>query len=332
MATVLTVILNWRSADMTLQATKSAVDAMAAIDGDIVVVDNDSRDGSFEQMTAHVAESGWSRVRVIQSGRNGGFGAGNNVGFRAGLRDGSRPDYVFILNSDAFPEADAIRILRDYLDSHPEAGFAGSCLHGPDTDRPDGDLHQTAFRFPSIPSEFEGAARIGPISRLFKRHILSLPVPEETMAVDWLAGAAMMIRRSVLDEIGMFDETFFLYFEETDLCRRGALRGHQTHYVRESVVTHIGSVSTGMKSWSRVPDYWYDSRLHYFIKNHGRLYAGAATIAHLSGGGLHRLRCLLTGQRRTDPPRYLRTMAAHGLRAMFAPRPANVANLPVTAE
>jgi N-acetylglucosaminyl-diphospho-decaprenol L-rhamnosyltransferase len=330
MATVLTVILNWRSAAMTLQATEAALVAMEHIAGEIIVVDNDSGDGSFEQMTAHVADQNWTRVRVVQSGRNGGFGAGNNVGFRAGLQDGTRPDYLFILNSDAFPAPDAISILLNHLESHPEAGFAGSRLHGLDTDRPDGDVHSTAFRFPSILSEFEGAIRFGPVTRLLNRHVLSLPIPDRTVAVDWLAGAAMMIRRSVLDEIGLFDETFFLYFEETDLCRRAARRGHQTHYVRESEVIHIGSVSTGMKKWTRVPGYWFDSRLHYFVKNHGRFYAAMATLAHLAGGSLHWLRCALTGAKRADPPHFLRTMATHDLGALMrGPAPAV---RPVTAE
>lgn len=329
MATVLTVILNWRSAAMTMQATATALVAMEGIAGDIIVVDNDSGDGSFERMTAHIAAQGWDRVRVLQSGWNGGFGAGNNAGFRAGLQNGSRPDYVFILNSDAFPAPDAIRILLDHLEAHPEAGIAGSCLHDPDTAEGQGEVHTTAFRFPSILSEFEGTVRFGPVTRLLRNHVLPLPIPDRTVAVDWLAGAAMMIRRSVLDEIGMFDETFFLYFEETDLCHRAARKGHQTHYVRDSRVAHIGSVSTGMKEWSRVPDYWYASRLHYFVKTHGRAYAAIATLAHLTGGGLHRLRCALTWAKRADPPHTLRRLARHDMAVLL--RGARPTARPLTA-
>ena len=111
-ATVLTVILNWRSAEMTLDAAAAALRAMEGIAGAITIVDNDSGDGSEERLRAEVAARGWDRVRVIQSGWNGGYGAGNNVGIRAGLPDGSAPDYVYTLNSDAFPAADAIRLLR----------------------------------------------------------------------------------------------------------------------------------------------------------------------------------------------------------------------------
>ncbi len=320
---VLTVILNWRTPDMTLRALDAARVAMQGVAGGIVVVDNDSGDGSFEAMRAHVADRGWQDVRVLQSGRNGGFGAGNNAGIRAGLPDGGRPDLIYVLNSDAFPAPDAIRVLHDHLAAHPAAGFAGSLIHDPDDGDAPGATHLTTFRFPGILSEFEGAARLGPVSRLLRRFAVPLPTPTQAGPVDWLAGASLMMRRSVLDDIGLFDETFFLYFEETDLCRRAARAGRAVHFVPESRVAHIGSVSTGMKHWVRVPDYWFASRWHYLVKNHGRFYAALVTLSHLKGGLLHRLRCLLTGRRPADPPQFLRTLAAHDARHLFAttPRP-----------
>ena len=316
MPRLLTVILNWRTPDMTLRSAEAALLAMQGIDGALVIVDNESGDGSFEKMTSEVARRGWDigphRVRVLQSGHNGGFGAGNNFGIRAGLPDGTRPDYFYLLNSDAFPAPDAIRLLLQHLQAHPQTGFAGSFMHGPD-----GDPHRTAFRFPSITSEFEGQIRLGPISRLLGRWVVAQPIPEQTTRVDWLAGASIMMRRKVPDEIGLFDEAFFLYFEETDLCRRAALAGWPSDYVVESRVAHIGSASTGMKTWTRIPQFWLDSRLYYFTKNHGRLYAALATLAALAGGSLWRLRLLVQRKDRGDPPRFLRDLAAHHLRHAF---------------
>lgn len=307
MSTVLGVILNWRTADMTRRAVDAALVAMEGVEGALVVVDNDSQDGSFDALSA--AFAGHPRVRVIQSGRNGGYGAGNNVGIRAGLPGGAAPDYVYILNSDAFPAPDAIRVLRDHLDTHPNVGFAGSHIHGPD-----GQAHTTAFRFPSALGEFEGAARTGPISRLLARWIVAPPLPTRTQPVDWLAGASVMMRRSVLDQIGLFDEAFFLYYEETDLCRRAARAGWPTVYVVESRVMHIGSVSTGMKAWKRVPDYWFRSRRHYFEKNHGRAYAWLATALHLTGIGVYGLRVLAGRRERHWPPYFLRDLVKHTVR------------------
>lgn len=304
MSSVHCVILNWRTAEMTKRAVEAALVAMEGIEGAITVVDNDSRDGSFEALSA----VGWPRVRVLQSGRNGGYGAGNNHGIRAGLPDGTQPDYVYILNSDAFPAPDAIRMLVAYLDAHPKAGFAGSHIHGPE-----GEPHTTAFRFPSIASEFEGAAQTGPISRLLRRHIVAPPLPQVTTRVDWVAGASVLMRRSMLDAIGLFDEVFFLYFEETDLFLRGARAGWQAVYVVESRVMHIGSVSTGMKEWRRVPAYWFASRRHYFEKNHGRVYALAALGAHVAGLGIHGLRVLVGRKKPHTPPYFFRDLVKHSL-------------------
>ncbi|MEX0278529.1 MAG: glycosyltransferase family 2 protein [Ruegeria sp.] len=312
---LLTVLLNYKTADMTLRAAEAVLTAMDGIAGELVIVDNDSQDGSYEAILAHVTKQGWDahqRVRVIQSGHNGGFGAGNNIGIRAGLSDGSRPDYVYIVNSDAFPAANAIQLLLDHLEKTPEAGFAGSYIYGDD-----GEPHLTSFRFPSIASEFEGAINFGPVSKILANKAVPIPIPSHTRPVDWLAGASLMMRDSVLTEIGGFDETFFLYFEETDLCRRAALAGHRTDYVRESEVMHIGSASTGMKTWTRVPGYWYDSRLHYFVKNHGAFYAACATMCHLLGGFLHWLRCLVTRKERGVSPGFLSTLFWHDLSAAF---------------
>lgn len=316
-ARVLTSILNWRTPEMTLRAAEAALVAMEGVAGGITIVDNDSGDGSFETMSREVAARGWERVRVLQSGRNGGFGAGNNFAIRAGLPDG-RPDFVYILNSDAFPAPGAIRALLDYLRKMPDADFAGSYIHGPD-----GEPHLTTFRFPSAAGEFEGAARIGPITRALRRRVVPIATPEHSRPVDWLAGASMMMRMEMLDRIGLFDETFFLYFEETDLCLRLARAGGQVHFVRESEVMHIGSVSTGMKEWTEVPGYWFDSRWHYFAKNYGRGRAMMATAAHVAGALLHRLRVFIAGGDRATSPKFLRTLVAHDLHAALKPaRPA----------
>ncbi len=310
---LLTVVLNWRTPEMTLDAVRAAAAAMDGLDGEITVVDNASGDGSEEMLRAGVAAGDWPvPVRVIQSGRNGGFGAGMNVGIRAGRADGARADLVYILNSDAFPAPDAVRALVDHLAAHPEAGFAGSRIHGPG-----GDPHVTAFRFPTIASEFEGAARWGPVSRLLVRHRVHLGVPEATRPVDWLAGASLMMRADVLEEIGLFDEGFFLYFEETDLCRRARAAGHEVHYVVESRVAHLGSVSTGRKGWARVPSYWFESRWRYFHKSRGRPYAVAASVAHVAGGLILRLKLALKREARVDPPGFLRSLARHDARRLF---------------
>lgn len=310
---LLTVVLNYRTPDMTMRAVDHALRAMKDLNGEIVVVNNASGDGSFQKMTDHATAMGWTadnRVRVLQSGWNGGFGAGNNFGIRAGLSDGSKPDFVYILNSDAFPAPDAIQLLIQALRADPTLWCAGSYIHGEQN-----DPHQTLFRFPSIAGEFEGAIRFGPVTRLLRQKVVPLPVPKTDIRADWMAGASVLMRQSVLDEIGLFDETFFLYFEETDLFLRAARAGYGSIYVRKSKVMHIGSVSTGMKEWRRVPGYWFDSRLHYFVKNHGVAYAAAATAVHLIGGSLYWLRRRIERKPTGMAPHFLRTLLAHDLKS-----------------
>jgi len=306
---LLTIVLNYKTADMTIKAVEHALKETDGIPSGLTIVDNDSGDGSFELLSETAEKRGWlegDKVRVLQSGHNGGFGFGNNVGIRAGLAGGQKPDYVYILNSDAFPDPGSVKQLYEYLDSNPDVGFAGSYIHGPD-----GEPHRTHFRYPTIFSEIESAANFGPISKLFKNYILHQPIPTETVTVDWLAGASMMMRQNVLDEIGLFDERFFLYYEETDLCRRARLAGWPTVYVRTSEVTHIGSVSTGMKKAGRMPGFWFDSRLYYFVKNHGHLYALVATILHVLAATFERILKFLRRKPSKQRPRFLCDMIIH---------------------
>ena len=309
---VLTVVLNFRTPELTLRAVEAALREMDGLAGAITVVDNDSGDGSYEKLVKGVEERGWSRVRVLQSGHNGGYGAGNNFGIRQGLPDGSAPDYIYILNSDAFPEPGAIRVLVEHMQTHPTVGFAGSRLHGED-----GVYHQTAFRFPTVFSEFESAASTGPISSLLRRYIVALPEPLEPQTVDWMAGASLMVRHRTFEEAGGFDERFFLYFEETDLCLRARRTGWTSVYLPQSRVMHIGSVSTGMKTWKRMPPFWFDSRLWYFTKNHGVVYAAAATVAYVTGAAISGLRQLFGSKRPGPPQHFLGDLVSHTLRCAW---------------
>ncbi|MFT7223250.1 MAG: N-acetylglucosaminyl-diphospho-decaprenol L-rhamnosyltransferase [Cellvibrionaceae bacterium] len=312
------IILNFRTADMAVDSIKASIAALinAPFDWSIIVVDNDSGDGSEEklrtvcQQEQQSSTPGWHNVEVLQSGHNGGFGAGNNFGIRYALNKYQDLEYAYVLNSDAFPEKEAIKMLVDFLDQNKEYGIACSYIYGVD-----GEPHTTAFRFPSVPGEFEGAISLGPVTRILKKYVVPMGIPEHSIDVDWSAGASMMMRVELIHQVGLFDETFFLYFEETDLFKRATRQGWKARYVLESKVAHIGSASTGMKKWDCVPGYWFDSRRHYFIKNHGKFYFWLATILKLIGGFLRKLRCLLTGKKDNQPRHFSRDLIKHALKA-----------------
>ena len=319
MTDIVVIVLNYKTPDLSVVAAQSAAAAMAGFGGAIVLVDNDSPDDSFQRMQDGVQAVTWPdhlEVQVLQSGRNGGFGAGNNFGIRAGLEICPTAEFVYILNPDASVEPGAIAALVDHLAAHPNAAIAGSWITGED-----GADHCSAFRFPSLASEFESAIRMSPVTRLLENHVLPLHVPEASGPVGWIVGASMLARVSVLNDIGLFDETFFLYFEETDLCLRVHRAGYEVHFVRESRICHIGSVSTGMGTWVRTPAYWFESRWYYYCKNFGRAYGVAATALNAFGTSLWRLRRRIEGKPNTDAPRFLRDLVAHDLRALFRPTP-----------
>lgn len=300
---LLCVILNYKTADMTIECVRNARPAMAQVGSHrIDIVDNDSQDGSYARLVAAKRDEGWDDVEVLASGHNGGFGAGNNFAIRRALASDDPPEFVFLLNSDAFPEEDAIEKLLGFMEEHPEVGIAGSQLYGTD-----GVPHISAFRFPTLQSEVLGSTRLGLLSRVMpEREVPIRPRPDASRPVDWLAGAAMMIRREVLEDVGLFDEAFFLYFEETDLCRRARLRGWPTWYVVESQVAHVGHASTGLKDLSRpMPRYWFDSRRYYFTKNHGKAYTWAVNAAQAVGLATFKVRARLQKKDDPDPARFL---------------------------
>jgi GT2 family glycosyltransferase len=124
--------------------------------------------------------------------------------------------------------------------------------------------------------------------------------------VDWVTGAAMMIRKTVLDEIGLLDDGYFLYFEEVDFCFRAQQAGWRAYYVPDSVVTHLQGQATGMiddpKVPRRYPDYWFDSRRRFFVKNRGKVQAMLADLAFLGGYATFRIRSVIQRKRNEDPP------------------------------
>jgi GT2 family glycosyltransferase len=132
-------------------------------------------------------------------------------------------------------------------------------------------------------------------------------VPHKT---DWLNGASLMIRREVFDSIGLLDESFFLYYEETDFCRRAQRAGWSCWFVPPSRVIHLEGQSTGATGASAkhqpVPDYWFASRRRYFRKHHGPGYEFLTNLVHAGSHALWRVRKWLQFKEDQDPPHYLR--------------------------
>jgi GT2 family glycosyltransferase len=299
---VASVTVNYKTADLALRAIEAALVDLGPLQGKAWVVDNDSGDGSAERLRRGFAERGLGeRAELLVSPRNVGFGAGNNLAFRAALASSDPPEYFYLLNPDAKPDPGAVRVLVDFLDAHPSVGLAGSRVR-----HPSGEVRRSAFRFPGVISELEAGLHVSLATKLLERWRVPADPPAETMRVDWVSGASVLLRTAMLRDVGLFDENFFLYYEETDLCLRAARAGWSTWYVVESEAEHIGQVSTGMKDQQKPrPRFWFESRAYYLRKNYGPLTLLAANAAFAGAYSVYEMRKRL-GKPEVDPPGFYR--------------------------
>lgn len=279
---VLAVIVNYRTADLVMRHFDNMVRARAEADDlRVVIVDNASPGDDAQKLRAFAADpSRRDWVDIVESPDNRGFAAGNNLVLGPALASDSPPDFFLLLNPDAYLRPGALKALLDVMQARPEVGIAG-----PGLENEAGETHNSAFRFFSIASEFEAAARTGLVSRLLSRWRVAPAPALQAGRVDWICGAAALIRRETLADVGLLDETYFLYYEETDFMLRAARKGWATWCEPTSRAVHFMGGATGYVQHASAPppDYWYRSRAHYFRKNHGAAYAAAADLAWTAG-------------------------------------------------
>jgi GT2 family glycosyltransferase len=308
---VLVVIVNYRTADLTIRCLRSLTTETEYLGNcRIQVVDNASNDNSVERIRSAIQMSGWGAwVSVNPLSNNGGFASGNNAAIHSALEDNNGPQYFLLLNPDTVVRPGAIRNLITFMEKNPQIGIAGSRLEDAD-----GSLQCSAFRAPTILGELENAARLGPLSRLLKNHSIPMPIREEPHECEWVAGASMMVRRKVFEEIGIFDDQYFLYYEEVDFCCRARQSGWKVFHVPDSRVIHLEGQATGIRQLHRArPAYWFNSRRRYFLKNYGLIYAIGADIARITGFGLWRLRRMIQRKPDQDPPHFLRDLICNSV-------------------
>ena len=266
------VILNWNARPFLVACLDSILEQNWRHQIEIIVVDNDSQfDDSVE-----VVRRDYPGVALIESGGNIGFSAGNNVGWRA-----SNGRHVLFLNPDTIIEDGALDVLCDWMDAHPAVGACG-----PRMTYPDGELQASARGFPSFGA---GLFRNSFLGRLWpdnpwSRGYLQTDVdPTRERAVDWLSGSAILGRREALRDVdlgrGPWDEDYFMYCEDIDLCYRLMQRDWPRFYVPSATIQHhIGKSSDLAQSRSIRRHHvamWLFYRKHY-MKGKGRVLAPVA--------------------------------------------------------
>ncbi len=308
------VTVNYKTPDLTNRCIDAVLkDAQALPPFRMFVVDNNSWDGSPEVIGQHIdARDAGDRVELLVAPVNGGYAYGNNVALRAIRERGLDPAYIWFLNPDTEVELGAGKALIDFLDAHPQAGMAGSGLIDAD-----GTPQISAFRFHAPLNEFLEYMQLGILDRLFSDYQVTMPIASVPHRADWVTGASFMITSRCLDSVGLMDEGYFLYYEDVDYGFAAARAGWEVWTVPQSRVFHVCGAATGVLDFNlkqpRRPDYWFESRRRFFLKNYGKTTLLLADIALLTGFSLWRLRRLVQRKPDLDSPGFLADAFRHSV-------------------
>ncbi|HXY85998.1 MAG TPA: glycosyltransferase family 2 protein [Gaiellaceae bacterium] len=270
-------IVNTSSRDLLVACLESLQPALAttSVQVELVVLDNASEDGS-----AAAVRERFPDVRLIEQHFRAGFGANHNTVIRA-----TTGRYVYVLNEDTTSRDWDFGAMTAYLDRHPRVAALG-----PRLEYPDGVHQDSAWRFPTPAVSVLGLLTLG-----------KLGVTQSTgggpRVVDWVVGAALLLRREALDEVGLFDEGFFLYSEEVDLQHRLRRAGWESRYFPGVTVVHHESQFTAGIPERRINELWR-SRHRYWHKHHS---PAGARVAAVATGGQYAARAALAPFVRGEP-------------------------------
>jgi len=253
-------LLSVNSEQSTVNSQQSASTVHCSLFTEILVVDNASRDGTVEML-----RSEFPNVRVIANSENVGFTRGNNQALAV-----AQGRYLFLLNPDTELRPGALQALMEYMDAHPRVGIAG-----PQLLYRDGTLQSSRRRFPTLETAFLESTKLQqwfPHNRILTRYYMLDTRDDATQEVDWINGAAMFVRRVVYEQIGGFDESFFMYSEELDWCYRAKQAGWQIVYLPTAQVVHHEGKSSEQVVAAR-DIHFHSSKVRFFRKYRGAFIA-----------------------------------------------------------
>ncbi len=265
------IIVNWNTKDLLVKSLDSIFAFPPPGDFDVWVADNASTDGSAEAIRKQ-----FPQVRLITSQENLGFAGGNNLAIRQ-----ASGRYILLLNPDTEVKRGALTRLVDFMDAHPEAGAAG-----PQTLNPDNTLQTSCYPLPTLSREFWRLFHLDKI-RPYGVYDMSRWDTSDPRPVEVLMGSCIIIRREALEQVGLFDEDYFMYTEEVDLCYRLKKKGWQLFWVPRARILHYGGQSTQQIA-SEMFIQLYKSKIMFFRKHYGYL-AGVAYKMILVSAALARL-------------------------------------------
>ncbi|MBL4590461.1 MAG: glycosyltransferase family 2 protein [Phycisphaerales bacterium] len=280
------IVLNYRTPGLVLDCLETLEPEVAGVDGfEVVVVDNCSGDDSAGLIEHGIVDRGWEGwARVVRSAVNGGFAAGNNVGIQA-----SDAEMYLLLNSDTLVRPGGIGAMVDTMREHDDLHMLGARLEWPD-----GQYQVSTFRYRTPISELISGSQLGTIGRALPGHVVARELHEFTVGIDWVSFACVLIRREVIDRVGLLDERYFMYFEDMAYCRRVTKDGMRIGYQPAAHVVHLRGGSSPVKDQTllrkRRPGYFYAARAHYFRDFYGLAGFAVANVLWTIGWVLGSLR------------------------------------------
>jgi GT2 family glycosyltransferase len=279
------IIINYKTPKLVIDCLQSLTREINQNEHQVIIVDNNSGDDSVPKIQAAIDQYGWqSWVKLIASPVNGGFSAGNNVGIKA-----IEAEAYLLLNSDTIVRQGSINTLLEGMKNNPQVGILS-----PRLEWLDGTPQISCFRYHSPWSELIDGASTSVITNLLKNFDVPLPVCEEPIHPQWTSFACVLIRRKVIEQIGLMDEGYFMYFDDVDYCRQARKAGWEILHLPEARVVHLrgGSSSTkkDVNQRKRPPSYLYASRSRYYAKFYGILGFWFANYCWLMGRTIAKLR------------------------------------------
>lgn len=249
------VIVNYQTFEMTKNTINSILEHSYPFSYEIIVVDNSSSDDSLSRLQEYFKD----KVKFIASSENNGFAAGNNQALRQ-----VNSDYVLLLNSDTIVWENTLENIYAYMENHEDVGACGCRVR-----LEDGQLDKACKRsFPNVKNSFFRLFHIPTNSKDDNYNLTDL-ADDGIYEIDCLTGAFMFMRKSALDEVGLLDETFFMYGEDIDLCYRIKQGGWKIVYYGESSITHLKGASS-KKQKNKLIYEFYRAMYIYYKKHHAK--------------------------------------------------------------
>jgi N-acetylglucosaminyl-diphospho-decaprenol L-rhamnosyltransferase len=278
-------VVTWNTRELTVAALRRLLDTDQGCRVRLLVHDNGSTDGTPEALRQEVPEA------ALEAGSE-------NLGFAGGVNRliaRSRSPWVCLLNSDAWPEPGALGTLLATGRDRPRAAAIAPCLL-----RPSGEIEHSTHSFPSV--EVAALTALGLYRRVGRRRAERLLLPgvwdhDRALAVPWAVGAALLMRREALDEVGPFDERFFMYAEDLDWCWRAADGGWEVWFEPDAVVRHVGDASGRQNYGADRPRAYMRNTYRVFRARHGRVVTGTYRALNAIGSMRLALLHLLRGDR-----------------------------------